>query len=464
MQIRQLEKLAETVPFLTIAILVGIGAAILGIYTQLIHVQREDVTVIESIIPFENNYFGMEIVDNYMIHLEIYPGYIGENTFSISLYDVSGSLIEDVSLIHLRFDNIDHNIEYSELRPIYDPELQAYTITGNNLTTEGTWRIQTTIQLSDRSELLADFETLITPVPVVPQLDLDDSSRFFKSLVITLIGFMLTIVGLFVVFQRGLFSGWANKGIAFTCISVGSGFIVGGLITFLSGDALIIKDAWARPAIEGTTSAIYLTLENPTMWEEKLVSVTTPIADAVELHQTIIENEIARMVPVHDLVIPSRNKLIVEPSGYHLMLINLHQTLNEGDIFPITLHFASGYEVMLDVLVEWEHSIIDANNTESSPAIFDDPLPNELRIVIPEGTGELIGAGQNPEVIPDEIRLRLDEQNILTIINNDHINHTVGPFFIRAGESIRQEFTRPMVYEGGCSIHPEDIVKLIVEG
>jgi hypothetical protein len=110
---------------------------------------------------------------------------------------------------------------------------------------------------------------------------------------------------------------------------------------------------------------------------------------------------------------------------------------------------------------------VDAISTDSiinrtAPETTAD-ASREFHIIIPEGTNDLIEAGQEPNVIPNEIILKLGEQNILVIQNNDTADHFVGPFFVRAGESIRQEFTRPEIYEGGCSIHRDAKVRIIVE-
>lgn len=88
---------------------------------------------------------------------------------------------------------------------------------------------------------------------------------------------------------------------------------------------------------------------------------------------------------------------------------------------------------------------------------------DELRIVIPEGTQALIEAGQEPDIIPSEIVMSLASQPILVIENQDNSAHQVGPFFVGAGETVRQHFSRPGIYEGGCSIHRDRQVKIIVE-
>lgn len=90
-------------------------------------------------------------------------------------------------------------------------------------------------------------------------------------------------------------------------------------------------------------------------------------------------------------------------------------------------------------------------------------VSREFHVIIPEGTSALIESGQDPNVIPSEIILKLEEHNILVIQNNDSVDHFVGPFFIKADENIRQEFTRPAIYEGGCSIHKNEVVRIIIE-
>lgn len=87
----------------------------------------------------------------------------------------------------------------------------------------------------------------------------------------------------------------------------------------------------------------------------------------------------------------------------------------------------------------------------------------ELRIIIPEGTTEMLRAGQDPGLITGDIVLKLSEQHVLIIENHDSFAHMVGPFFIGVGESVRQTFTRPAIYEGGCSIHEDEQVRIVVQ-
>lgn len=89
--------------------------------------------------------------------------------------------------------------------------------------------------------------------------------------------------------------------------------------------------------------------------------------------------------------------------------------------------------------------------------------PEELRIIIPLGTNEKIRNGMGQEIFPAEIFLKLSGQHTLVIQNDDIANHSVGPFFIHAGETLRQAFTRPAVYVGACTILHEGEIRIVVE-
>ena len=100
--------------------------------------------------------------------------------------------------------------------------------------------------------------------------------------------------------------------------------------------------------------------------------------------------------------------------------------------------------------------------SELNALVSADP-ERELWIVIPQGTQELIRTGQGDEIIPAEIRLQANGRNILVIRNDDIADHTIGPFFVRSGETVRQQFTEAAVFEGTCSVRHSDDISIIVE-
>ncbi len=102
-------------------------------------------------------------------------------------------------------------------------------------------------------------------------------------------------------------------------------------------------------------------------------------------------------------------------------------------------------------------------SVSQSRALISDPS-RELGIIIPQGTNMLIMEGQAEDVIPPEIYLNVNGQNTLVIQNNDIVDHTIGPYLVRAGEVVRQSFTRPAVYQGKCSVNLAAEFSIIVEG
>lgn len=87
----------------------------------------------------------------------------------------------------------------------------------------------------------------------------------------------------------------------------------------------------------------------------------------------------------------------------------------------------------------------------------------EFWVVIPPGTDEMMMEGLAGDLIPNEIYLQASGRNTLVIRNDDFANHNIGPFYVRAGETIRQQFTEPAVYVGTCTISHSDEISIVVE-
>jgi len=83
-------------------------------------------------------------------------------------------------------------------------------------------------------------------------------------------------------------------------------------------------------------------LENSTDQEVVLVGANSPEFGKVEIHNSIIENDVAKMVPQTQLVIAPKQSVIFSPGGLHFMLINPKQPLKAGDKINLTLNFKDG--------------------------------------------------------------------------------------------------------------------------
>lgn len=115
---------------------------------------------------------------------------------------------------------------------------------------------------------------------------------------------------------------------------------------------LVVKEPWVR---EGPpTSKVlagYMTIENPSDRPQSVVGASSPVFHAIEMHQTEIREGIARMVEQERLEIPAGGRLVLEPGGYHLMLMGAMQPVRAGDTVEIVLRLADGGQVSVAVPV-----------------------------------------------------------------------------------------------------------------
>jgi len=82
----------------------------------------------------------------------------------------------------------------------------------------------------------------------------------------------------------------------------------------------------------------YLTMENHSDQAITIVKVASPAFANIEMHETIIENEVARMIPLAPLVIEPKSAIVFEPGGKHLMMWGAAKDLASGVAITIEFH------------------------------------------------------------------------------------------------------------------------------
>ncbi|MEO8598374.1 MAG: copper chaperone PCu(A)C [bacterium] len=97
-----------------------------------------------------------------------------------------------------------------------------------------------------------------------------------------------------------------------------------------------VKDPWVRATVQQqkTTGAF---MQLTAKQDARLIEVRSPAANAVEIHQMSMNNNIMKMRAVSGLDLPAGKTVDLKPGGYHIMLINLKQQVKEGDLVPVTL-------------------------------------------------------------------------------------------------------------------------------
>ena len=115
--------------------------------------------------------------------------------------------------------------------------------------------------------------------------------------------------------------------------------------------AIEIADAWARASV-GSTGAVYLTIRNRGTVDDRLDTVTTPVAGQVQPHIDVDDGKVTRMMPLNAIDAKANSDEVLKPGGIHLMLTGLHEPLKAGTTIPVTLSFAHAGKIDLTVTVE----------------------------------------------------------------------------------------------------------------
>ena len=115
----------------------------------------------------------------------------------------------------------------------------------------------------------------------------------------------------------------------------------------LPADALlVIREPWIREAPPTSdVLAGYMIIDNTGERSVEITAITSPDFAHTELHQTLVEDGIARMKPVGILAIPAGSSRILEPGGMHLMLFNPGRVLHAGDTVTLVIRRRDGKPV-----------------------------------------------------------------------------------------------------------------------
>ncbi len=116
--------------------------------------------------------------------------------------------------------------------------------------------------------------------------------------------------------------------------------------------AVVVEAPWARATLgDNRISAAYMTLRNATGQADRLVAASTPVGRA-EFHTMTMENNIMRMRQVTAIDIPAGGTATLQPSGLHIMLVDLREPLRAGAQVPLTLRFERAGTIEVSVPVQ----------------------------------------------------------------------------------------------------------------
>jgi copper(I)-binding protein len=115
---------------------------------------------------------------------------------------------------------------------------------------------------------------------------------------------------------------------------------------------LAVSEAWVRAMPPGaTTTAAYLSIENHSREPRVLASVTSPQFARAELHETRMDDGVARMRAVDSLALAPGERVALAPGGLHLMLFDPVRALGPGERVRLRFTLADGWIVEVDAEV-----------------------------------------------------------------------------------------------------------------
>ncbi len=96
----------------------------------------------------------------------------------------------------------------------------------------------------------------------------------------------------------------------------------------------------------------FMVLENDEDREVRVVNAHAPGFDTIELHKSVEEKGMHKMLKQDALVIPAMGSLELKPGSYHVMLIGVQEPRPKaGDVIPVRLDLEGGTSITVQVPV-----------------------------------------------------------------------------------------------------------------
>ncbi len=130
------------------------------------------------------------------------------------------------------------------------------------------------------------------------------------------------------------------------------------------GDLMIMHPVARASMGVAANSAVYMTIENAGE-HDRLIGVSTDVAERVEIHTTIMEDGVLKMQELEEgIAVPASDKAMLETGGYHVMLMGLAEPLQVDDSFTLTLDFEKAGPIEVEVIVVHPEELGDAMHME----------------------------------------------------------------------------------------------------
>lgn len=115
---------------------------------------------------------------------------------------------------------------------------------------------------------------------------------------------------------------------------------------------LQVSEPWVALAPPGAhATAAFMELRNPGDEPVDLVAADADGFQVVELHRSVNENGMHRMIQQERITVPAGGSVRLAPGGYHVMLIGIQRELAEGESVTLELTLGDGSRLSVDAPV-----------------------------------------------------------------------------------------------------------------
>lgn len=113
-----------------------------------------------------------------------------------------------------------------------------------------------------------------------------------------------------------------------------------------------VEHAYIRSSIPGTTiTSSYMMIENKGEKTVTLLGANSKISPRIEIHQHSMSDGMMRMRQLDSIEINARQRIVLQPSGLHLMLFDVKKPLQAQEKVELTLNFSNQSSVTIQVPV-----------------------------------------------------------------------------------------------------------------
>ena len=147
--------------------------------------------------------------------------------------------------------------------------------------------------------------------------------------------------------------------------AAGTLFLIIGAFTANAAE-LVVTDPWIRSAPPNAPAlGAFMLLENDSDSEVSVVDAYSSLeVDRVELHRTMMDDGVMKMIPQQSIPIPPHSSTDLAPGSWHIMLIGPSKVPSMGEVVQLTLVLDDGTKQVVDAMVRQGGKMMEGHGHE----------------------------------------------------------------------------------------------------